>query len=315
MEQRKVIIDTDPGVDDVLALILALKSMVLDVHALTVVAGNVSLDACTSNALRVLEFLDLAQTPEVFSGCAEPISGCIVRTEHVHGSDGFGSCSAAYPVTRLEPSKRHAVDYILEAARQYGDELSLICLGPLTNIAMALEQDAPVLSKIREIIIMGGSLDEQSNVTSKAEYNFYADPAAARQVLQSGIPSTLVGLNVTMQVIMTRERFQHSLESSSNSRLTSFLDDLTRNLFELYKETRNLDGFALHDPLAVAMALDPTLLTVEPFSCDVVEQSGETRGMLIANPADLRSGITPVQGAVAVDSDRFLRMFLETLLA
>ena len=162
---KPVLIDTDPGLDDLLALVLALRSPVLDVRAITVVAGNVSVDACTANALRILEAAGV-EPPPVFRGCAEPISPPVTRAEHVHGADGIGGVSEAWPVQHLQTENAHAVEAILDLARRHPGELTLITLGPLTNVAMALERDPAALANIREIVVMGGSGDGRGNVTS-----------------------------------------------------------------------------------------------------------------------------------------------------
>ena len=309
---KPVLIDTDPGLDDLLALVLALRSPVLDVRAITVVAGNVSVDACTANALRILEAAGV-EPPPVFRGCAEPISPPVTRAEHVHGADGIGGVSEAWPVQHLQTENAHAVEAILDLARRHPGELTLITLGPLTNVAMALERDPAALANIREIVVMGGSGDGRGNVTSRAEFNFYADPYAARAVIRSGLPVTVVGLNVTEQTLLSRARFHERLASMEEGKLRRFLFDATGPYFDFAMQRRGRDACPLHDPLAVGAAMDPSLIRTQRMVCEVVDEQGSTRGMMTAEPADSTSDAPTVQVAMEVAAERFLELFLEVV--
>ncbi len=325
---KPVLIDTDPGLDDLLALVLALRSPALDVRAVTVVAGNVSVDACTANALRILEAMDL-EPPPVFRGCAEALSPPVARAGHVHGPDGVGGVSRAWPVRRLHAEKAHAADAMPALARRHAGALTLVALGPLTNVATALGRDPEGMANLREIIVMGGSGDGRGNVTPRAEFNFYADPQAARIVIRSGLPVTLVGLNVTEQALLSRERFHRRLASMPEGNLRRLLCDATEPYFDFARERRGRDACPLHDPLAVGAAIQPDLIRTHPMLCDVADEPDALRGMMTAQPAEsaesgaadgtsggtldgkLNGSVAQVAMEVAVEP--FLDLFLNTV--
>lgn len=305
---RTVVIDTDPGLDDALALVLALRSRALDVRAITVVAGNAALATCTANALRILELLRLDSTPPVFEGCARPLSPRVARAEHVHGADGLGGISGGYPVGQRQPEARHAADAMADMARQHGDSLSIIALGPLTSVAVALERDPAAMRGIGELVVMGGSADGRGNATPAAEFNFFSDPVAADQVLQSGLPVTVVGLNVTERARLPRARFEERLQPMPPCPLRSFLEDVSRPYFEFCRKESGGDTCALHDPLAVAAAISPGLVKCERMACQVVTTQGLTRGAVITEPAGPAQSGPRV--ATEVDVQGFLELFL-----
>ena len=184
MKDRRVIIDTDPGIDDALALILAFRSPELKVEAITTVNGNVPLEDATRNALQILEVLDLPEPPPVACGAARPIVREPLTARHVHGEDGLGDIagltnpggSPRYPRPTLSPVGTSAADLILSLLNESPGEISIIALGPLTNIALALESNPAAFSQVQEVIVMGGAVNGIGNVTETAEFNFYADP-------------------------------------------------------------------------------------------------------------------------------------------
>ncbi len=305
---KTVLIDTDPGLDDALALALAFGSGELSVRAVTVVAGNVPLAACTANALRILRVLRPDSPPPVFEGCRDPLSPRVARAEHVHGGDGLGGLSREYSVGDLRPGNLHAADAMAAMARRHGDALTVIALGPLTNVAAAVERDAAAMRGIRELIVMGGSRDRRGNATSAAEFNFYSDPLAASRVLRSGLPVTLVGLNVTRRALLPRAQFEARCDAMNPGPLRSFLSDVAAPFFGIHRSRSGRDACSLHDPLAVAAAIDPDIVGTEDLDCDVVTEQGLTRGMMICRPPV--ASRSPVRVAVSVDAQRFLETFL-----
>lgn len=311
---KPVLIDTDPGLDDLLALVLALRSPALDVRAVTVVAGNVSVDACAANALRILEAMDI-DPPPVFRGCAESLSPPVRRAGHVHGEDGVGGVSHAWPVQYLQTESAHAADAIPDFARRHAGALTLVALGPLTNVAAALQRDPEGMANLREIIVMGGSGDGRGNVTPRAEFNFYADPQAARIVIRSGLPVTLVGLNATEQALLSRKRFHRRLASMREGKLRQLLFDATGPYFDFAMQRGGRDACPLHDPLAVGVAIKPYLVRTQPMLCDVADEPGATRGVMTAQPAgdtlDRKPNAPVAQVAMEVAAERFLELFLE----
>ncbi len=319
---RRIIIDTDPGVDDALALLLALRSPELQIEAITVVSGNVHLDLCLENAFRILNAAGVSERPPVAQGCERPLERSPVEAAHVHGDDGLGQITKIlesngplrYPAPAIEPVGRHAVDVILDLVGKHPDQISIVALGPLTNIATAIRKDATTMGQLQELIVMGGSLNGQGNVTPVAEFNFYADPEAARVVVQSGIGVTVVGLDVTHRAVLPRKAFDERTGSESND-YTRFLRDVTAKWFD-FAEGRSLDGAYLHDPLAVGVAIDPSFVETEVFAADV-ETGGElTQGMLVTDRRRV-PGVeegTPIRGCVEVDSERFVRFFLSRVV-
>ena len=282
---KRVIIDTDPGIDDALALILALRSPELSVEAITTVSGNVHVDLCVRNAFRTLNAIAPPVFPPVARGCDRPL--------------------------KRSPVGRHAVDVILDLVRRYPGEITLVALGPLTNIATALEQNAKAMRDLREIIIMGGSLDGRGNASEFAEFNFYVDPHAAERVVRSGLPATVVGLDVTHQTRLLLETVEQAAQKAGTP-LARFAYDISAGLIE-GGAPRNAEGFYLHDPLAVGVAIDPTFVESRVFRADV-ETEGPTAGMLVAEESSQQPGLATggdIRGCVAVEADRFVRFFLE----
>ena len=310
---KAVVIDTDPGLDDALALVLALRSPALDVKAITVVAGNVSLADCTANTLRTLEAVGPPFPPPVYQGHSRPLGGKVARAGHVHGDDGLGGIAPKYPVRQLAASERHATNAMVELARQRGKDLTIIALGPLTNVAKAIERDPDAMSGIGQLVVMGGTDDGKGNATSTAEFNFYSDAVAAKAVVRSGLPTTLVGLNVTRQTLLHKDQFHQRLEAAQPERLRSFLADVSRPYFEFGRKESGRDACVMHDPLAVGVAIDPSLVVAEPLPCDVIDRQGLTRGMMLVDRDSTLPEAAPVMVATAVDAERFISLFLDVV--
>ncbi|MBI4391952.1 MAG: nucleoside hydrolase [candidate division NC10 bacterium] len=313
---RPVVIDTDPGVDDALALCLALRSPELSVEAITTVAGNVPVEAATRNALRVLDLLRPARRPIVAQGASEPLKRPLRTAAEVHGEDGLGGATTLrepdgrprYPDPPVGPDRTDAPDLLAEMAERFGSRLTLITLGPLTNLALALRQHGPLLRKVGQVVAMGGALRVPGNATPAAEFNVWVDPEAADEVLQAGLPLRLVGLDVTHQVRLAAEDLP-----PPESAVTRFIRDITGRTLAWSREAEG-GGMPLHDPLAVAAAADPTLCTWEALPVRVETRGEITTGMTVA---DLRPGRRgqPVtcEAAVAVDAERARRFLLERL--
>ena len=310
---KPVVIDTDPGLDDALALVLALRSSALDVRAITVVAGNVSLVACTANVLRILEAVKPAILPPVFEGHARPLSGKVARAGHVHGDDGLGGTTPKYPVRELASSDGHATRAMVDLARQHGKDLTIIALGPLTNVAKAIERDPEAMSGIGQLVVMGGTDDGKGNATPTAEFNFFSDAVAAKAVVRAGLPTILVGLNVTRGTLLPEKLFRQRLVAAQPERLRSFLADVSQPYFEFGRKESGSHAAVMHDPLAVGVAIDPTLVKAERMSCDVIDTPGLTRGMMLVDRDVAVADAIPVMVATKVDADRFIDLFLDVV--
>ena len=252
---KRVIIDTDQGIDDALALILALHSPELSVEAITTVNGNVGVDRCVRNVFRTLNAIAPPVFPPVARGCDRPLKRSPVAANHVHGRDGLGGIGRLvdadghprYPDPTQSPVGRHAVDVILDLVERYPDEITLVALGPLTNIATALEPNAKAMRDLREIIIMGGSLDGRGHTTEFAEFNFYVDPHAAQRVVGSGLPATAVGLGVTHQTRLLLETVEQAAQKAG-APLARFTRDICAGLIHS-SERRNAEGFSSPRPI------------------------------------------------------------------
>jgi len=307
-KQIPVVIDTDTGVDDALALIIALKSPELLIHAITTVSGNVEAAKCTRNVLAVLDSVRYGMPVIVAQGARKPLRRRLVTAPEVHGNDGLGQKSLARAVSRRH-HPGHAVDVLLEACKLYKDELVIIALGPLTNIASAWKQNPRALRKVAKIVSMGGAFRVPGNTGPVAEFNYFVDPEAAKIVVQSGLPLVIVPLDVTEQVVLMRKELTGN-EGGRGHERAQFVLDITDFYMKYHLQTEGFDGCYLHDPIAVMTVVDPAVITTRVVSVDVEAKGELTRGMTIAFPQAQQSrGKRPPEVAIKIDRERFLAMF------
>jgi len=277
---RKIIIDTDPGQDDAVAILLALASPdELDVLGIVAVAGNVGLHHNANNALKIVELAGRSDIP-VYAGCSRPMRRHLVTAEHVHGDTGLNGPDLPAPKIALQP--QHGVDYIIETLmREAAGTVTLCTLGPLTNIAMALIKEPAIADRIAEIVMMGGAYFEVGNITPAAEFNIYVDPEAADVVLRCGAPITMLPLDVTHQIQSTPTRLAaiKALGNRSGAAVHAMLT--FSETFDLKKY--GWEGAPLHDPTVIAYLLRPELF--EGRHCNVVIETGSdlTVGMTVAD--------------------------------
>jgi purine nucleosidase len=305
---KKVIIDCDVGVDDALALILAFHSRELEVKAVTGVNGNVPLDLVFDNIKRILSFIEPDLHPFIARGAAQPLRGHSTYAYGVHGEDGLGGA-------RIEKKEGQwwkifsgpADKLFAEMARQNPDQITLIATGPLTNLALGIERDREGMGKLRDVVIMGGAVRTKGNITPYAEFNIFNDPLAAKIVFESGLPITLVPLDVTHQVFLTpgliEERVRPLGNPFSRFAIEAMGYDLTRHRFE-----RGTDLFHLHDPLAVGVVINPDLVKKERLSLQVEAGEGDRYGFI--SESDRGPGI---EACLVVNSKAFLELFLSRL--
>jgi purine nucleosidase len=278
----RVIIDSDPGVDDAFALLLAMRSPELKIEGITAVAGNVPLDLTLPNALRMVEISGRTDIP-VAAGAKVPLLRRLVTAAYAHGENGLGG--AVFPEPKIKPVAEPAAEFIRTIVRKYPGEVTLIPVGPLTNIASALNLDSELAGMVRGIVLMGGSLSG-GNITPAAEFNIYVDPEAARIVFQSGIPITMVGLDATRKTSLTEDHVR-TLEGSQNP-VSQAAAKIGRNAINHNREQGFLVGPNMHDSLAVAAFLDPSILKFKEYYVDV-----ETTGELTAGET---LGYSPAAG-------------------
>ncbi|MFC3999989.1 nucleoside hydrolase [Nocardiopsis sediminis] len=303
-----VVIDCDPGVDDAIALLLALASPELEVRGVTTVAGNAALADVTRNAAHVLDLAGAPAGLPLVAGLAGPIARpARIADEPMHGAGGLGGLAPAGPPRA--PGPGHAVDFLAEQALAAPGALTLVAIGPLSNVAALLARHPQAGPALREIVVMGGAAFAQGNITPAAEFNFYADPEAARCVLESGVPVRVVGLDVTRAALLPLQAAEHLAGLAGAAGAAG---ELLRGFVERYRERFGVAAVPVHDALALAGLIDPGLLEYGHGSA-TVECAGEvTRGALVA---DLR---TPgrsrtVRIARSVDADRFTALLTERL--
>ncbi|MCP5150932.1 MAG: nucleoside hydrolase [Chromatiales bacterium] len=306
---RPTIIDTDPGVDDALALMLALRAPELDVRLVSTVAGNVPLARATANAATVLDWIDPPARPLLARGHARPLRRRLRTATAVHGDDGLGGAAPLGRGPRGVPGD--AVARIVALARQHAGDLLVVALGPLTNIAAAIEADRRAMRGIGRLVVMGGAIRAPGNVTAAAEFNFWVDPEAADRVLTAGLPTTLVPLDATHQIRLPRARLRDAA-GRRPSGLAARVVAITRSLLD---GRFRVDGMPLHDPLAVAVAIDPSLVSTERLAVRVETASTLCAGLSLA---DLRTGRTAaptdVTVATGVDGERVLELLESRVL-
>ena len=294
------LIDTDPGIDDALALLYAWGSPGLRLVGLTTVAGNVEVADATRNLFRLLALCRPSPLPPVAQGAAAPLERPLVTARGYHGDDGLGGLDDWAPVTPAL-ADLDAADFMVQAVRRAPGALTIIALGPLTNVALALRRDRTLLTSVARVVAMGGAVDVPGNVTPTAEFNVHVDPEAASEVLDAGLPLDLVPLDATRQAVLRRADFEAALARCPHAYAARWAA-FTERGFRLDTE-RGSAGMVLHDPLAVAVALDPTLVTWERARI-AVASDGTTRRV---------AGAPNCRIAVRVDVSRVLGNVLERL--
>jgi inosine-uridine nucleoside N-ribohydrolase len=321
VSRRPVLIDTDPGIDDALALLLALTAPEWRVEALTTVAGNVPVPLGTSNVARILDAVGRARMPRVGVGAARPPARALVTATHAHGPDGLGGTTALrrpdgsprFPEARLVCHPRGAADLIVSRARRWPGALVIVALGPLTNLAAAIRRDREALRRVAGVVVMGGAVSVPGNVTPGAEFNVFVDPESAASVFGAGLPLTLVPLDVTGQVVWSGTAIDRL--GRVGTRLTAFAHSLGRAALGLARAAGE-PGVTLHDPLAVGVALDPTLVETASLPLAVETDGCLTRGMTLGDRrpgARWRTDWPSCRVALRVDARRFLRLFEDRL--
>jgi purine nucleosidase len=316
---KRVILDTDPGTDDALAILLALNSPELKVEAITAVPGNVVAKQSLENALKLVSLAGRCDIP-VAGGAQHPLMQKTYTAPYWHGKNGLADIELPEPKCKADP--RFGPDLIIELVHKYPHEITLIPIGPLTNIALAVSKDPSIVGLVKDIVIMGGSISG-GNVNGAAEANIFGDPEAAQIVFNAGWRVTMVGSDVGERTLMTRKHLTE-LESGHGPE-----NDVATRIARFYierSEKNGWDGAAMYDPLAVGTVIDPTLVKVKDMHIDVETRGEFTRGETVANRMGSYEnnvlhgdhyeidGVVPVQNnarvALSSDAERFLQMFI-----
>ncbi|MCM3367606.1 nucleoside hydrolase [Bacillus safensis] len=305
---KKLILDVDTGIDDAIGILLAVKSKQFDILGITTVCGNVSVDAATLNTCKVLELVEADNIP-VIKGSATPL----LRTPHyehrVHGEDGIGGAlKDARPKKTADAG--FAPDFIIEQVLQYSNQVTLVLTGPLTNLALAVKKCPELIHHVKEVIFMGGVVKGQGNVSPVAEFNTYADPEAAKLVLDAEFPSlTQVGLDVTRQVLLTDER----IDAIQNETLAAYIRESTSIYRQRYFERNGVWACAMHDPLAVSLAINKELVSTQAFHVEVETKSEFCDGQMICDFQHQWEKERNVQVCMDVDDEAFFDLLIKTM--
>jgi len=319
---KKIIFDTDPGSDDALALMLALNSPELDVRAITVVPGNVTAEMGLENALRMVSLANRCDIP-VAAGAHHPLFQKLITAEFWHGKNGLANVEL--PASKCKVDSHFGPDLIIQLVHASPHEITLVPVGPLTNIALAVEKDPSIVPLVKEVILMGGSITG-GNVNAAAEANIYNDPEAAQIVFQAGWPLTMVGLEVGDKALFTRQYLDEL--GKTHGPINDFIYSVQKYLVGLAGQFGS-PGSPMYDPSAVAVAIDPTLVKVQAMHVDVETRGEFTRGETVGNRHGaiernvlhgdryVIEGVDKVEPnakvCVDVDAERFLKLFVDRI--
>lgn len=307
MTKRKVIIDCDPGIDDALAIMLACRSPELEILGITIVSGNINGYQCAENALQILKVMNRLDIP-VYLGATQPLLRDMVVAEETHGSDGLGGVK--FEKIENVRYQEGAVDFILNTLKTE-EHVSVLAIGPLTNIALALQTDKAAVSRMDELVLMGGAFKSHGNCSPVAEFNFWADPDAAEMVLnQLGRPITMVGLDVTREVVLTPNYIE--LLRQFKDPVADCIVDITRFYLDFHWEQERTLGCVINDPLAIAYFIDSSICSGKAYYVDVVTE-GKAIGMSMVDVGNIYKRKPNCFVLTQVQARAFMEMFMTRL--
>lgn len=271
MEKTKIILDCDPGHDDAVAMILAARSPALEVLGITVVAGNQTLEKTTRNALQVAQWLEM-DVP-IYAGCGQPMIREKIVAGDIHGESGLDG--PVFPQLQRQAQPMHAVEYMIRTLLASDGDITVVTTGPMTNLAMAMRMEPRIVKKIRRIVLMGGSYTN-GNVTPAAEFNIVADADAAYVCFTSGLPITMIGLDVTRKVLCYPQIVERMAKVGNKA--SQLFVDLMGHFCKTQKEVFGWEGGPLHDPVTIACLIDPGVVTTKPMNAQVDIRSVQSYG-------------------------------------
>ncbi len=308
MIPKRILLDTDPGIDDSLAILLALASPEVRLEGLTVVHGNCAAAQGVVNALAVLELAGAEGVP-VAKGCDLPLVQPSLLAPETHGNTGLGY--AQLPASRRRPVVQHGSDFLIEQILSQPGEITLVAIGPLTNLALAIRKEPRIVQAVREVFIMGGAIRHEGNTTPLAEFNTYVDPHAAHIVFHSGMPITLTPLDVTYQCILLAEDVARLQRSKSP--ISSFIADATQFYMEFHDKYQGIQGCIINDPLTLALTFAPHLCDYEEHYVDVVLSEGAALGKTFADSYKMTGKPANMKVALGVCARAFVDLFVERM--
>ena len=307
---KRILIDADPGIDDACAILLALASPELSLEGVSIVHGNCSLEQGTLNGLSVLELGSASHIP-LAKGCESPLVQPALLAPETHGNTGLGY--AQLPSPGSKPIRQHGCDFLIETILASPGEITLVAIGPLTNVALAIRQEPRIVEAINELIIMGGALCHEGNTTALAEFNTYVDPHAAHIVFHAGIPTTLVPLDVTYQCILTAQDVEQL--QTMDSPITTFIRDATKFYMEYHDDYQGIEGCVINDPLALALTFAPELCDYQELHVDVDISGGISMGKTLADFYNYEKQSANLKVALGVRPRDFMDLFIERMEA
>lgn len=301
MKKRKIIIDCDPGHDDAIAILMAANNPKLDLLGITIVAGNQTLEKTCRNGLNVCQALNI-KVP-IYAGVPLPMVREQVVAANVHGETGLDG--PVFGPLQIKAEDKHAISYIIETLMASDGDITLVPVGPLTNIAMAMRIEPRIISKIQEIVLMGGAYSI-GNFTPSAEFNFYADPEAAHVVFTSGAPIVMMGLDLTNQTICTKDIIKR-MEAIGN-KASALFSDIMNFVLKSQKEAFGLDGGPLHDATCIAYLTEPSLFTVKSMYTEIDIKSELCYGRSVCDVLDVLKKPHNTKVGMNIDVDEFWNM-------
>ena len=303
---KKILIDTDPGIDDSLAILLALASPELSLEGISVVHGNCSLEQATRNGLSVLELARATHIP-LAKGCELPLVQPSLLAPETHGNTGLGY--AKLPEPRIKPTSQHGTDFLIERILSSPGEITLVAVGPLTNVALAIRKEPRIVGALKELVIMGGAIRYEGNTTALAEFNTFVDPHAAHIAYHAGIPTTLVPLDVTYQCVLLASDVERLLKIESP--IPSFIKATTDFYMEYHDSYQGIKGCVINDPLALALTFAPELCDYQELPVDVDISGGVSTGKTFADFYNYDKKPANMKVALGVRPRDFIELFLE----
>jgi purine nucleosidase len=308
MNPKRILIDTDPGIDDALAILTALASPELSLEGVSIVHGNCSLEQAVRNGLSVLELAKAAHIP-LARGCELPLVQPSLLAPETHGNTGLGY--AKLPEPRIQPIVQHGCDFLIEKVMADPGEIILVAIGPLTNVALAIRKEPKFARSLKELVIMGGAIRHEGNQTALAEFNTFVDPHATHIVFHAGVPTTLVPLDVTYQCILMATDVDRLMRIDSP--ISKFIKESTDFYMEYHDAYQHIKGCIINDPLALALTFAPELCDYEELPVDVDISGGVSMGKTFADFYNYNKKPANMKVALGVRARDFIELFLERM--